>query len=242
MRDDLRAHVVEHLGAEAKGVLIVDETGFVKKGALIPAVRAPPKCRGREGMAQIAPALDIPVAAGEQQAPATTRRPSCCTRRRAGPAGRDRMREALRGEEAAALAGAFGKDVTTHTTSVGIGPAAHLHFWASTPACPKAPGGPARAPGAPHSPGRPLPPGFRSGSSLPRGRGPGRGWAQRTPRRAAWARGRGGARSVTMRTRTSRRRARRPGVAALSLALAGALAPAQAQARPRGHPRGRRRR
>jgi SRSO17 transposase len=31
VRDDLRAYVVEHLG-EARGVLVVDETGFVKKG------------------------------------------------------------------------------------------------------------------------------------------------------------------------------------------------------------------
>lgn len=32
VRDDLRAYVVEHLGDEATGVLIVDETGFLKKG------------------------------------------------------------------------------------------------------------------------------------------------------------------------------------------------------------------
>src|SRR6266568_925003 len=31
VRDDLRAYVVEHLGEEA-GVLVVDETGFLKKG------------------------------------------------------------------------------------------------------------------------------------------------------------------------------------------------------------------
>src|SRR5205823_10664410 len=35
----------------------------------------------------------------------------------------------------AALADAFGKYVTTHTTTVGVGLAAHLHFWASTPGC-----------------------------------------------------------------------------------------------------------
>jgi SRSO17 transposase len=33
VRDDLRAYVVEHLGDEATGVLVVDETGFLKKGA-----------------------------------------------------------------------------------------------------------------------------------------------------------------------------------------------------------------
>jgi SRSO17 transposase len=32
VRDDLRAYVVEHLGDEASGVLVVDETGFLKKG------------------------------------------------------------------------------------------------------------------------------------------------------------------------------------------------------------------
>jgi SRSO17 transposase len=32
VRDDLRAYVMEHLGDAASGVLIVDETGFVKKG------------------------------------------------------------------------------------------------------------------------------------------------------------------------------------------------------------------
>jgi SRSO17 transposase len=32
VRDDLRGYVVEHLGDEASGVLIVDETGFLKKG------------------------------------------------------------------------------------------------------------------------------------------------------------------------------------------------------------------
>lgn len=32
VRDDLREYVVEHLGEEQGGVLIVDETGFLKKG------------------------------------------------------------------------------------------------------------------------------------------------------------------------------------------------------------------
>lgn len=32
VRDDLREYVVEHLGDEATGILIVDETGFLKKG------------------------------------------------------------------------------------------------------------------------------------------------------------------------------------------------------------------
>jgi len=33
VRDDLRAYVVDHLGDPASGVLILDDTGFVKKGA-----------------------------------------------------------------------------------------------------------------------------------------------------------------------------------------------------------------
>ncbi len=32
MRDDLRAYVVDHLGDPASGVLIIDDTGFVKEG------------------------------------------------------------------------------------------------------------------------------------------------------------------------------------------------------------------
>jgi SRSO17 transposase len=32
VRDDLREYVVEHLGDEKSGVLIMDETGFLKKG------------------------------------------------------------------------------------------------------------------------------------------------------------------------------------------------------------------
>src|SRR5947209_8114213 len=33
VRDDLRNYVIDHLGDEASGVLIVDETGFLKKGS-----------------------------------------------------------------------------------------------------------------------------------------------------------------------------------------------------------------
>jgi SRSO17 transposase len=32
VRDDLREYVIEHLGEEESGVLVVDETGFLKKG------------------------------------------------------------------------------------------------------------------------------------------------------------------------------------------------------------------
>ena len=40
VRDDLRAYVVEHLG-DARGVLVVDETGFVKKGTKSVGVARP---------------------------------------------------------------------------------------------------------------------------------------------------------------------------------------------------------
>src|SRR6185437_6199682 len=33
VRDDLRGYVLEHLGDEASGILIIDETGFLKKGS-----------------------------------------------------------------------------------------------------------------------------------------------------------------------------------------------------------------
>ena len=33
VRDELREYVVEHLADEESGVLIVDETGFLKKGS-----------------------------------------------------------------------------------------------------------------------------------------------------------------------------------------------------------------
>jgi SRSO17 transposase len=33
VRDDLRGYVVEHLGDDASGILIIDETGFLKKGS-----------------------------------------------------------------------------------------------------------------------------------------------------------------------------------------------------------------
>ena len=101
-----------------------------------------------------------------------------------------------------------------------------------------------RPSGSPTAPLAGAPPPSRvsaSGPSLPPGRGPGRGWAQRT--HGEEPRGHGGARSVTMRTRTSRRRgAAAGGVAALGLALAAALGQAPAQAAPRRCPPGRRRR
>jgi SRSO17 transposase len=47
VRDDLREHVVEHLGDEETGVLIVDETGFLKKGEK--SVGVARQCTGTAG-------------------------------------------------------------------------------------------------------------------------------------------------------------------------------------------------
>jgi SRSO17 transposase len=54
VRDDLRAYVMEHLGDEVSGVLIVDESGFPKKGAHSCGV-APQYCGtlGRSANAQV---------------------------------------------------------------------------------------------------------------------------------------------------------------------------------------------
>lgn len=41
VRDDLREYVLEHLGDEETGVLIVDETGFLKKGTKSVGVTSP---------------------------------------------------------------------------------------------------------------------------------------------------------------------------------------------------------
>jgi SRSO17 transposase len=47
VRDDLREYVVEHLAEEATGVLIVDETGFLKKGEK--SVGGARQCTGTAG-------------------------------------------------------------------------------------------------------------------------------------------------------------------------------------------------
>ena len=44
MRDDLRQYVVQHLGSP-DGVLIVDETGFLKKGTKSVGVKRQPVTR-----------------------------------------------------------------------------------------------------------------------------------------------------------------------------------------------------
>jgi L-alanine-DL-glutamate epimerase-like enolase superfamily enzyme len=89
-----------------------------------------------QGMAQIAAALDIPVAVGEQQHTRYDFK-DLLVHQAADIVQPDvtKCGGLSEGKKIAALADAFGKYVTTHTTSVGIGLAAHLHFWASTPAC-----------------------------------------------------------------------------------------------------------
>ncbi|MBI3970170.1 MAG: mandelate racemase/muconate lactonizing enzyme family protein [Chloroflexi bacterium] len=89
-----------------------------------------------DGMAQIAAALDIPVAVGEQHHTRYDFK-ELLVRGAADIVQPDvtKCGGISEGKKIAALADAFGRYVTTHTTSVGIGLAAHLHFWASTPAC-----------------------------------------------------------------------------------------------------------
>jgi SRSO17 transposase len=54
VRDDLRRYVVEHLGDENSGVLIVDETGFVKKGKKsVGVARQYTGTAGKKGNAQV---------------------------------------------------------------------------------------------------------------------------------------------------------------------------------------------
>ena len=89
-----------------------------------------------DGMAQIAAALDIPVAIGEQQHTRYDFKEILV--RQAGDIMQPDVTKCgglSEGKKIAALADAFGKYVTTHTTTVGIGLAAHLHYWASTPNC-----------------------------------------------------------------------------------------------------------
>jgi SRSO17 transposase len=49
VRDDLRGYVVEHLADERSGVLIVDETGFLKKGEKSVGVAASTRARRARG-------------------------------------------------------------------------------------------------------------------------------------------------------------------------------------------------
>lgn len=89
-----------------------------------------------DGLAHIAAALDIPVAVGEQQH--TRYDFKDILLKGAGDILQPDVTKCgglSEGKKIAALADAFGKYVTTHTTTVGVGLASHLHYWASTPAC-----------------------------------------------------------------------------------------------------------
>jgi L-alanine-DL-glutamate epimerase-like enolase superfamily enzyme len=89
-----------------------------------------------DGLAQVAAAVDIPVAVGEQQHTRYDFK-DILTKNAADIVQPDvtKCGGLSEGKKIAALADAFGKYVTTHTTTVGVGLAAHLHYWASTPTC-----------------------------------------------------------------------------------------------------------
>jgi L-alanine-DL-glutamate epimerase-like enolase superfamily enzyme len=89
-----------------------------------------------DGMAQVAAAVDIPLAVGEQHHTRYDFK-DLLVRGAADIVQPDvtKCGGLSEGKKIAALADAFGKYVTTHTTTVGVGLAAHLHYWASTPGC-----------------------------------------------------------------------------------------------------------
>jgi L-alanine-DL-glutamate epimerase-like enolase superfamily enzyme len=89
-----------------------------------------------EGMAQVAAAVDIPVAVGEQHHTRYDFK-EILVKNAADIVQPDvtKCGGLAEGKKIAALADSFGKYVTTHTTSVSIGLVAHLHYWASTPGC-----------------------------------------------------------------------------------------------------------
>jgi L-alanine-DL-glutamate epimerase-like enolase superfamily enzyme len=141
----LVAAVRESIGPKAE--LLVDaNSGYsvhtaIKVGRMLERYRVfhyeePIPYTDLDGMAQVAAALDIPVAVGEQQHTRYDFK-EILTRNAADIVQPDvtKCGGISEGKKIAALADAFGKYVTTHTTSVGIGLAAHLHFWASTPNC-----------------------------------------------------------------------------------------------------------
>ena len=86
VRDDLRAYVVEHLG-DPDGVLIVDETGFLKKGTKSAGVPAAVH-RHRRADREL-PGRRLPAYAGRQGTRSSTAR---CTCPRSGPTTRTAAR------------------------------------------------------------------------------------------------------------------------------------------------------
>ena len=91
VRDDLRAYVIEHLG-EAGGILVVDETGFVKKGKKSAGVaRQYSGTAGRRENSQLGSFSCMPVRRGTPSSiersicPRSGRRIGCAAARRAFP-------------------------------------------------------------------------------------------------------------------------------------------------------------
>jgi L-alanine-DL-glutamate epimerase-like enolase superfamily enzyme len=143
--ESLVAAVRDAIGPKAE--LLVDaNSGYsvhtaIKVGRMLERYRVfhleePVPYTDLDGMAQVAAAVGIPIAMGEQQHTRYDFK-DILVRNAADILQPDVTKCGGLGEakKIAALADAFGKYVTTHTTSVGIGLAAHLHYWASTPAC-----------------------------------------------------------------------------------------------------------
>ena len=141
----LVAAVREAIGPKAE--LLVDaNSGYsvhsaIKVGRMLERYRVfhyeePIPYTDLDGMAQVAAALDIPVAVGEQQHTRYDFK-DILVKGAADIVQPDvtKCGGLSEGKKIAALTDAFGKYVTTHTTTVGVGLAAHLHYWASTPAC-----------------------------------------------------------------------------------------------------------
>ena len=87
VRDDLRDYVVDHLGDEASGVLIVDETGFLKKGKKSCGVAR--QYTGTAGDHRQLPGRRLPGLRLAAMAPPSSTAPCTCRRngRRTGHAG-----------------------------------------------------------------------------------------------------------------------------------------------------------
>ena len=143
--ESLVAAVREAIGPRAE--LLVDaNSGYsvhtaIKVGRMLERYRVfhyeePIPYTDLDGMAQVASALDIPVAVGEQQHTRYDFK-DMLLKNAADIVQPDvtKCGGISEGKKIAALADAFGRYVTTHTTSVGIGLAAHVHYWASTPGC-----------------------------------------------------------------------------------------------------------
>ncbi|HEV2124633.1 MAG TPA: mandelate racemase/muconate lactonizing enzyme family protein [Chloroflexota bacterium] len=144
--DEVLVRAVRHAIGEKAELLVDANSGYsvhtaIRVGRMLERYRVfhyeePIPYTDIDGMAQVAEALDIPVAVGEQQHTRYDFK-DLLVHNAVDIAQPDvtKCGGLAEGKKIAALVDAFGKYVTTHTTSVGIGLAAHLHYWASTPAC-----------------------------------------------------------------------------------------------------------